>query len=234
MDGGPLIIANGVPKSGTTLLVSYLVACGVTLEPGGLIADETTDERLVLRGGWPWGKVRGLADVLADRRTDRVIGAHCPADVALDGHTVVLIFRHPRDVLLSTARWRAVGLDWTRAKEPPRAAVDRHVTDLAVASILRQFEAYAPWLDRADGKVRFRDFIERPHETAAALCARLGIEPVDPATVLGDAVPWLTESYRGTWSGKNTDWRAYWNRDYEAMWRTFRGPEIERRYGYFE
>jgi hypothetical protein len=64
------------------------------------------------------------------------------------------------------------------------------------------------------------------------MCASLGIEPADPMKALGDRAPWVTQGYRGTWSGRHSDWRALWTDEIDAAWEAAGGPEVERLYGY--
>jgi hypothetical protein len=83
------------------------------------------DQRsLRLQGGPPWGKVRSLDEILADHSHDRVISGHIRSGIDLTGHTVIFIYRYPRDVLISYARWRAANWNSThvdKQREPARA-----------------------------------------------------------------------------------------------------------------
>lgn len=219
-----------MPKSGTTLLVLYLQACGLELEPGGLVAD---DGDLMMADGKPWRQVRLLADVLGHHAHDRVIGGHVRAGIDLRPHRVAMIIRHPRNVLVSWARWIAVERDWSRSREPSRSAVLRTMLDPDhVAFLIARLRRFEGWCGRADVTVRFVDFFERPHDTALLLADRLGLAPADPVKVLGDAAPWVTPSYRGTWSGRNSDWREIWTDGLDALWSQCGGPEVEAMYGY--
>jgi hypothetical protein len=225
-----VIIVNGVPKSGTTMIVSYLTSCGLALEPGGLVADP--GEPLTMTKSGPWPKVRSRGAVLKHRANDRVIGAHVHAGIDLWSHPVVFVFRHPRNVLISWARWVAVGLDWTNAAEPAPGDVLVQIDAAAIDRTLDRMRAFVGWRDRAVFSIRFVDYVENPKAVSADLCAALGIAPVDPMKAFGDRAPWVTQGYRGTWSGRHSDWRALWTEELDKAWSTAGGPDVERLYGY--
>lgn len=226
-----MIIVNGVPKSGTTMIVSYLQSCGLRLEPGGLVA-EPGDKLNMARGG-PWRRVRSLWEVMNHRANDRVIGAHVHADIDLWSHPVVFVYRHPRNVLVSWSRWVSVGLDWTRAEaEPPLAEVHARMDGEAIERVLGRMRAYVGWRERAAISFRFADYVENPKAVSATICAAVGIAPADPMKAFGDRAPWVTSNYRGTWSGRHSDWRAFWTDAIDAAWNAAGGPDVEALYGY--
>lgn len=212
------------------MLVSYLHSCGLGLEPGGLVADP--GEKLRMVGGKPWGEVRSLAEVMNHRANDRVIGAHVHAGIDLWSHPVVFVFRHPRKVLVSWARWVTVGMDWAAAEEPPPEHVQERIDAEAIDRVLGRMRAYAGWRDRAAISVRFIDYVEDPRRVSAAVCHALGIPHADPMKVFGDNAPWITREYRGTWSGCHSAWQAFWTDQIDALWSAAGGQEVEKLYGY--
>lgn len=225
-----MIVVNGVMKSGTTLLVQYIRECGIEMEPGGLIAP--AGRRLMIKGGKPWGEVRPLQEALSHYAPDRLMSGHINDRIDLSPHTVVQIIREPRNILVSEARWRAVNLDWQNAKQEPPVDRVRQEILKAIGSLLERLLGQVGWLKKADVVIRFEDFVERPETTAALLCSTLGIRYADPRGVLGDGAPWITKTYRGTWSGRHSDWRGYWNEKIEAAWRSAGGPGVAELYAY--
>lgn len=227
-----MIIVNGAPKSGTTMLVTYLQTCGLILEPGGLMA-YPGDKPLVMRGGKPWGDVRSLDEVLDHFDKDRVVGAHVGDHVEFPGHLVVFTYRNPRDMVVSQARWRAVGLDWTNVKEQPsESEVRAHITNGLIREVLTTMRSFEGWLLKADATVEFSEFVKKPHLTAARLGTALHMSMADPEDMLGDKAPWVTEEYRGTWSGQHSDWRQVWDQRLDEVWTAWGGLDVERAYGF--
>lgn len=226
-----MIIANGAPKTGTTLLVSYLVGCGLVLEPGGLIATGA-GAPLRMRGGKPWGTVRSLSAVMSDRSKGRVLGAHVRAGVALPGHVVIHIDRHPRNVFVSWARWVATGMDWTGAREPGPGVVQGLMTRDAAVDVIRRARAFAGWRGHAAVSVRFEALSAGDPATCTAIAEAAGVKPADPSTVIDGAAPWVTPSYRGTWSGRLSDWREVWSDTLDTIWEQEGGVAVEQAAGY--
>lgn len=227
-----MIIVNGVPKSGGTLVVVYIRSCGITLEPGGLIAYGSS-RSMTLRGGKPWNSVRTLSEVLAHTANDRVIGAHVNDKAGLHPHPVVFVYRNPRNVLISYVRWTAVSMNWQAARAQPSVHdISRRIDNAAINTITNNLRCFTGWLEKATMIVRFEDFIQRPRDVAEGLCQTLDIPMADPDAVLGDKTPWITPQYRGTWSGQLSDWSEIWDERIDAKWRAAGGRELEADYGY--
>lgn len=227
-----MIIVNGQPKSGTTFLQQYLGYCGLTLEPGGLIS-YAEDSKLVQRGGKPWGNVRSLGDVLSDLDTTKMIGCHVSATYSFPQHTVAFIHRNLRDIAVSTVRWRSVGLDWTNVeKQPSKDVVVQHLHNpKLLANVVAQAKAFRGWLDKADVVVSFDEFMQEPQEQGKRVCKALGVKYKDPEGMMFDKTPWVTDTYRGTWSGQLSNWADVWDDEVEHVWYTVGGPAIEKKYG---
>lgn len=228
-----MIITNGVPKSGNWLLVNYLQGCGLKLEPGGLMAYHAP-YKLRMVGGKPWGKSRTLEEILADKRDDRVLSGHFADSVDLPGHRVAFIYRNPRNVLVSYARWHAVNSDWTNKtrSQPAEAAVRKHFGSNWFVNIMNMHRVFHGWLEKADVAVRFEDFQDWPEEVGHRISDALDIPFCDPREVMCENAPWVSSAYQGTWSGKHSDWREWWDNELEALWHRHGGPEIEESYGY--
>lgn len=228
-----MIIVNGQPKSGTTLLQTYLRYCGAKLEPGGLIC-YSNSSRLIMRGGKPWGDVRSLSEVMNDADPKKVIGAHVSFGSGdFSKHTVVFSFRNLRDVLVSSARWRAVGLDWTHVRrEPSSNEVAKYLSASYMSGIVAEARAFHGWMDAADAAICFEDFVDDPPAIGRLLADACGLKYHDPEGMLGDKTPWVTPDYRGTWSGRHSNWEEYWNSEVDSAWTSVGGPAAERLYGY--
>lgn len=211
-----MIIANGVPKSGTTLLVTYLRCCGCIMEPGGLIADRHGMQP-AMEVKEPWGKGRTFQEIMDHEAIDRVVGAHLHDEVSLPAHhKVAFIARHPRNVFISWARMVAPDDPGSLFTEP-----------WMQMNIVRMRD-FVGWFNRADAVIRYEQFAD----SVAELTAKLGL-PYSPANVvLHDNAPWITPTYRGTWSGRVSDWQEHWNPYIAALWRNAGGREIESAYGY--
>lgn len=211
-----MIIANGVPKSGTTLLVSYLRRCGCTVEPIGLVADRHGDA--ISETAKPYGGlVRPLADVLAYKGNDRVVGAHVHDAVELSPiHKVAFIVRHPRNVIVS----------WARMTNPENPA--GVLTEEWFTWNIERMRDFIGWFDRADAVFRYETFAE----DVASMTEKLELPPLSAEPVLGENAPWMTPTYRGTWTGRASDWREYWHRPLERDWVRCGGREIEKAFGY--
>ena len=228
-----MIIVNGVPKSGGWMMVNYFTTCGCELEPGGLMAYHKPTAKLRQATGKPWDKylVRPVNEVLADYSRKRVISGHFNSCVDLPGHDVVFVYRHPRDVLVSHARWRAVDLDWTGKTEPSRAVVDSFMHNTGIIStLLRQHRDFYGWLEKGI-PVKFSDFVSDKN-IARDLCAALDLPYHDPAESLCGNAPWVTKEYRGTWSGNHSHWEEFWDSTVDSLWQQYGGPEVETLYGF--
>jgi hypothetical protein len=239
-----MIVSNAIPKAGGHLLFAYLVACGLRRERGELYADiDVLDQgdgrflvsrrRLTGSGKKVWRglKLRPVDVILADRSADRVVNAHVHDGIGLDGHRVAFIYRHPRDVLVSAARFSAAGFDWG-AGQPPAEAVTALFTPRFIAEQIERCRASLGWLTRADVAVRYEDFVDCPVRTANIVSVALDILAIDPAPVIGDGAPWVTRRWRGTWSGRRSDWREWWNAGVDGLWRDLGGVEVESELGY--
>src|SRR5690606_1664207 len=111
-------------------------------------------------------------------------------------------------------------------------AVRSRMTLFYMRHVVEQCRCFHGWLSRSDVAVRFEDFIADPATTGKTITDALGISFADPSKVIGEATPWVTLRYRGTWSGKLSDWRQVWNDTVDAQWKDAGGYEVEAAYGY--
>lgn len=236
-----MIISNAVPKAGGHLLYAYLGACGLRKEPGELYADVDIVGCSVVRrplGGtrkkrvWPSKTVRSHRAMINDLRRDAVVNAHVHDRIRLRGHVVVFIYRHPRNILVSSVRFSLARFNWNPpekvlAPERIRAGLD----ETAMRQAIGRCQSFVGWIERADHSVRFEDFVAIP-DAARKAAAAIGLTPADPAEVLGDRAPWLTATHRGTWSGRHSNWAEFWDDEIDAEWRRLGGEDVEALYGY--
>lgn len=141
-----MILANGLPKSGTHALLGLLGSFGLRRFPGiakwrgsGDLA--IRDYESPARRGEEHG--RRVLDISTERDRARLEGydfVHAHLDARYDlpkGWRIVTIFRDPRDVLLSYARDRDV---------PPVYAL--HNFYASGRSFVERYRLYLPWLVR--------------------------------------------------------------------------------------
>jgi hypothetical protein len=237
-----VIISNAIPKAGGHLLYAYLGACGLKKEPGELYADVDVDGdgracRREVTGSqkdiWDGIAVRDPETMLADMERKAVINAHVHDKIDLSGHAVAFMYRNPRNLLYSYARFSAADFNWNPpVREPSDKAVRSRMQPSYMRQIVGQCRCFYGWLSKSDIAVKFEDFIADPDTTGKAIAAALGIGFADPSMVIGESTPWVTLRYRGTWSGQLSDWRQVWNDRLDAQWRAAGGYEVEAGYGY--
>lgn len=95
-----MLIANGLPKSGTHALMSWLLAIGLTRHKGRI-----TDSPPTIRP-WAWGTAGLTLEELAAFPNSVFIHGHVAPSPDLDRFMVVTIIRDPRNVLVSYRRHR--------------------------------------------------------------------------------------------------------------------------------
>lgn len=237
-----MIISNAVPKAGGHFLFQYLAVCGrLAVEPGELYADIvlTSNGRVLRRplGGTDkaiWGdhKLRRPADILGDFSCGTVVNAHVHDEVDLGGHRVAFLYRHPRNILVSAARHSLVNFNWMPDTEEPAHSVVRTALDTHIASTIARCMAFAGWLKSADTVVSFEELIDPSTGEAERVASEMGLNPLDPHVVMGDKAPWLTNDYRGTWSGRHSKWQDYWDGMLARKWAAAGGAYVEAQYGY--
>jgi hypothetical protein len=235
-----LIISNAVPKAGGHFLFAYLGECGLDREHGELYADIRVYGSRVMRrplGGsqkaiWGTRQLRTPENILKDMSTTKVVNAHVHDGVDLEGHKVVFVYRHPRNILVSACRFSLVQFTWDdKTKEP---SIQDIRTNLAghMRSTVARCMAFHGWMFEADVVARFEDLVNPNSGEARKVAERLGLEPKCPTKVLGNNTPWVTESYRGTWSGKHSRWEDVWDKAIDEEWRRLGGHKVEKMYGY--
>lgn len=240
-----MIISNAIPKAGGHLLYAYLGSCGLEKEPGELYADvdvkirrgHTEVARRPVGGStkkiWNGLAIRSPEAMLADIGRTAVVNGHVHDGVDLTGHAVAFMYRNPRNILYSAARFSAAKFNWN----PPVTEPDRNdIVALIRPHFIRQAVERARcsfgWMQKADVVVSFEDFLSNPVAMAEKISCALDIETGDPQSVIGDSTPWVTPRYRGTWSGQPSDWRKIWTPEIDAEWRNAGGHEVESMYGY--
>lgn len=231
-----MIISNAVPKAGGHLLFAYLRACGLEREPGELYADVDVSRSYPvtrrplsqsMKDIWHGFVLRPPDEILADRASANVVNAHVHDGIDLSGHRVVFMYRHPRNILISDARFQAVQFNWTPPRDEPSADAVRKLLDKHnIARTIARCECFAGWLDKAEVSVGFEDFVAGHVDVAGAL----GI--AGPAEFTGAQAAWITPTYRGTYSGRHSDWRDFWDKRLESAWDSAGGPRVEELYGY--
>lgn len=90
-----MIVVNGLPKSGTHAVMSWLTQMGLKRRPGTILP---SPDGLHVVGG-------DIHSIEQDGREGYFILAHVPARLALPG-SVITVFRDPRNVLVSYCRHR--------------------------------------------------------------------------------------------------------------------------------
>lgn len=122
-----MIYCNGLPKTGTHLLMSHLDKMGLER-----VSDKTVKGYGSTIRNLPKGRNNGYAH------------AHVAAHHGLPG-TVFTIFRHPRDTLISCARYRDM---------PAIELLHKYYSGYPFVEIYRKF---LPWMEKSDAVFWFED-----------------------------------------------------------------------------
>lgn len=182
---------------------------------------------------WDEGELRAPQTILSDR-SRRVVNAHVHDRIGLAGHKVAFLYRNPKDTHLSAVRFSLVDFDWNPgAQEPDESAVMKLIrSENIMATSIARCLAFRGWLEKADISIRFEDLTDPKTKTAEKVARAVGVKPKPITDVLGDKAPWVTDEYRGTWSGKHSDHRDVWNDALEAQWKRLGGHIVDKAYGY--
>lgn len=171
--GGPRVLANSMPKSGTHLLASLLDGLDDMRFAGHLVAFDCGDRHR------PAAALADLDKRLRALRPSRYLGGHLVADDAVQerveasGVKLLTILRDPRAVVVSGANYvleatQLEGRDEALELFPDKASILRALVHghgepgerMYFPEIGERYAAYARWWDSTVGlTVRFEDLI---------------------------------------------------------------------------
>lgn len=216
-----MIVANGVPKSGTHALMALLAMQGGKRVPGILDGFRGPRALLMPTGAWPAVPTLEQATALPH---DHFLHGHVPADVEVPPSVkVVTVLRHPRNVLVSYSRRFAFNrmiLKWIA-----RRRRGMH-TALGSPPTLQEILANG-FVDRPFVEV-YRRFLGW---RGRGLVVRYEDIPRDFTAGAPDLYAGAAEDHN-TLTSEPTDWREVWTPDIDASWRAAGGYELEQDAGY--
>ena len=192
-----MIVANGVPKSGTHCVMAWLHSMGLQRVPG-LIDGRNRKRRLRYYAPEFAGEVVSLAE-LREMPDTAFVHGHVHAAHKLDGFRVVNIFRDPRNVLVSYVRHQ-------ERVHSQRITVVDAINSFCGAPFVEAYRSFLGWRGRALC-LRYEDFPPGFAGTGARLYAH-------------------AKHDHNTLTDSPSDWRGWWNRDIEHAWIAAGGPAL--------
>lgn len=199
-----MIVANGLPKSGTHALMAWLSKMGLKRCPGVLHID----------GAGELGVNGNHLDVgtLAAVPDSVFIQGHVPATFDLRGFSVVTILRDPRNVLVSYVRHRAEPWGGDR-----KFTLDEAMDDFWGKPFVETYEGFLGWQGRS---------VVLRYENLAPEAIGAGCDIYDANRPEWDR--WIGN----TRTGSPSDWREHWTEEAEGAWQARGGVELVDRAGY--
>lgn len=203
-----MIIANGLPKSGTHALMAWLDSMGLKRHPGVLQVRDVKD-------GYGYGITYNgdrSVDLLLDVPHNVYMHGHIPFSEAavdsLDGAMVITMFRDPRNVLVSYARYRST-------EGPRNWTVKNAVQDFWGEPFVPRYRSYLGW--RGNGLcIRFED--------------TTGVG--DGAGIYAGRRPAWDKVSHNTRTGAPSDWSEWWTPETQEVWERAGGPGLLEEAGY--
>lgn len=191
---------------------------------GGTLIKRTPSHRLQCTSRSP------LKDVLAHNK-DYFIHAHTAYTAPLskrilsEGHKMLHIIRHPKNVAVS----------WMRHRNKQNSSVLLTQKTLAQLienkmfgmSVVKYYSGFLKWLEQPHVlTVRFEDVFEKKDLVAHKIFTYLDhkAEHLDFSSIYGEGA-----TYTGKWS----DWQEWWSEEIDAVWQKTGGLDLEKRLGYF-
>lgn len=243
----PPVLCNSVPKSGTHLLLQIVNALPGVVPFGTFFASQPSLSFRVTPGAI-------MADRLAKLAPGESAGAHLfyhpDCDQALrQVHAAhFLIYRDPRDVVVSEAIYLAEMNRWHRMHRYFKARPDRAgQIQLAIEGLAdcpydypdigRRYAAYTDWLNQPGvHAVRFEDLIGAQRDQALEGIIRFYLEKrpesVDFGAVFDRVVEAIDPNRSHTFrEGKSGGWKKHFSPAHEAAFEAVAG-ELTRHLGY--
>lgn len=200
-----MIVANGLPKSGTHALMAWLSRMGLKRCPG--VLHVRSDGDLMVEGALSIPTLSVMPD-------STFIQGHVPFGHNLTGFSVVTILRDPRNVLISYIRHRAAS--WGGGK---RYTVAEALEDFWGQPFVPAYESYLGW----QGHSVILRYEEMPSRVIGD-----GGEIYTPDRPAWDK--WIGN----TRTGAPSQWLEHWTPSAEEAWQKAGGPALVRLADYGE
>jgi len=228
-----MILCNGLPKSGTNLLLKLYGLIG--LENNGVIIRKYSPEDNFSCSKFENEKIRisiNLSEAVDFNETYFCHG-HLVFDnySFLETHKVVTIFRDPRDVIISTIRD-------PKQRLPKNQTMDQLIEHLLIngptpyvknskRNWVEYYRLYLPWINK--GNFIFFDDLKNISQIKNLLPSyNINEEIVQHLFSSGKMLPNGKEAYieRSTWSGEHSKWKDYWSKEIDLVWNNIGGQEL--------
>lgn len=212
-----MIFANGVPKSGTHLVLAAFDALKIWRYPDvRIVRDVVRGPRTESPGArMHSGKAPKFEELC---KAPGCVHAHLSAKADIKPAKTVVIFRDPRNVLLSMARWKYGG-----SAEMPVAL--KHF-QFKTTDMIQYYRLFLDWWDRSDALCIYYERFRRDPEAVTKAVAEFAGVDWTPAAAEVIGRPTVT------WSGQSSDWPAVWNDKIDGAWKAAGGPALVEQMGY--
>jgi len=237
-----MIICNGLPKSGTNLLLRF---CGlVGLKNNGIIIRKYSSTMAFGISQFSSSKKKKTISLEESLNFNDTWFCHSHMVYEdydfIKNHTVITIFRDPRNVIISLIRerFKKFGLNLNQNQE--KLLLGLQFCD--TLTYLRKFNAnwkgtwvdyyrlYLPWLQTSNC-LFFEDFLVT--DNIKSLATKLSVD-IDIDFVQehlfgnGKILPNGNEAYieRSTWTGKLSNWEDWWSEEIDILWNDIGGQEL--------
>ncbi len=230
------IFANGPPKAGTHALMKCLGLLGLEREPG-MVQCYVKTNKLRLKGTRADPETRLLREVLDDIDSRAFIHSHVHDGILLGDNPVITVFRDPRNMVISAARFRVAEGKITKV-------TDAQIIDVIEYEFYRKhavelIRGFLGWRE-CEGTlcIKFEDLIGDQGETTKAIAEYLGVawraRAYDDLIGLAGGYQLYATARRdhNTWSGALSKWQEWWSPGIEEAWVKAEGPELVKDMGY--